>query len=139
MLIDRPVKIVPVTLDCDVSLVDTPRAADGSRESTPTFLELGRVANNPAHDGGVRNHNAALRHHRGQISVTQLVRDVPAHRQNYDLGVEVPLQIDRVTLQRLGHQSLQGDPTVLHSADAPEPRSSNTASKRVQKRLYYPT
>src|ERR1700681_4264202 len=106
MLIDRPVKIVPVTLDCDVSLVDTPRAADGSREPTPTLLELGRVANNPAHDGGVRNHNAALRHHRGQISVTQLVCDVPAHRQNYDLGVEVPLQIDRITLQWLGHQSL---------------------------------
>src|ERR1700737_2183748 len=83
MLIESHVKIVPVTLDCDVSLVDTPRAADGSREPTPTFLELGRVANNPAHDGGVRNHNAALRHHRRQISVTQLVRDVPAHRQNY--------------------------------------------------------
>src|SRR6202162_5086473 len=110
MLIDRPVKIVPGTLDCDVSLVDTPRAADGSREPTPTLLELGRVANDPAHDGGVRNHNAALRHHRGQISVTQLVRDVPAHRQNYDLGVEVPLQIDRVTPQRLRHQSLPRRP-----------------------------
>src|ERR1019366_6398679 len=72
-------KIVPVTLDCDVSLVDTPRAADGSREPTPTLLELGRVANNPPHDGGVRNHHGALRHHRGQISVAQLVRDVPAH------------------------------------------------------------
>src|SRR3984893_10575342 len=110
MLIDSPVKIVPVTLDCDVSLVDTPRAADGSREPTPTLLEHGRVANDPAHDGGVRNHNGALRHHRGQISVTQLVRDVPAHTQNYDLGVEVPLQIDRVTLQGLGHQSLPRRP-----------------------------
>src|SRR6202158_5307547 len=110
MLIDRPLKIVPVALDCDVSLVDTPRAADGSREPTPTLLELGRVANNPAHDGGVRNHNGALRHHRGQISVTQLVRDVPAHRQNYDLGVEVPLQIDRVTFQRLRHQGLPRRP-----------------------------
>src|SRR5260221_6396449 len=108
MLIDRPVKVVPVTLDCDISLVDTPRAADGSREPTPTLLELRRVANNPAHDGGVRNHNGALRHHRGQISVTQLVRDVPAHTQNYDLSVEVPLQIDRITLQRLGHQILPG-------------------------------
>src|SRR6202158_1785314 len=106
MLIDRPLKIVPVALDCDVSLVDTPRAADGSREPTPPLLELGRVANNPAHDGGVRNYNRPLRHHRGEISVTQLVSDVPAHTQNYDLGVEVPLQIDRVTLQRLGHQSL---------------------------------
>src|SRR5260370_7638211 len=110
MLIDSPVKIVPVPLDCDVSLVDTPRAADGSREPTPTLLELGRVANNPAHDGGVRNYNAALRHHRSQISVTQLVRDVPAHRQNYDLGVEVPLQIDRVTFQRFGHQILPRNP-----------------------------
>jgi hypothetical protein len=53
---------------------------------------------------------AALRHHRGQISVMQLVRDGPAHRQNYDLDVEVPLQIDRVTLQRLGHRSLPGTP-----------------------------
>src|SRR6202171_2548761 len=98
MFIDSPVKIVPSALDRDVSLVDTPRAADGSGEPTPTLLELGRVANNPAHDGGVRNHNAALCHHRGQISVTQLVRDVPAHRQNYDLGVDVAPQIDRITL-----------------------------------------
>src|SRR5450631_2886706 len=96
MLIDSPIKIVPVTLDCDVSLVDTPRAADGSREPTPTLLELGRVANNPAHDGGVRNHDAPLHHHRGQISVTQLVRNVPAHAQNHDLCVKVPLQIDRI-------------------------------------------
>ena len=43
-------------------------------------------------------------------SVIQLVCDVPAHRQNYDLDVEVPLQIDRVTLQRLGHRSLPGRP-----------------------------
>src|ERR1700719_2676046 len=64
MLIDSLVKIVPAALDRDVSLVDTPRAADGSREPTPTLLELGRVANNPAHDGGVRNHNGAFRHHR---------------------------------------------------------------------------
>src|ERR1700674_3720226 len=87
----------------------------GSREPTPTLLELGRVANNPAHDGGVRNHNAALRHHRGQISVTQLVRDVPAHRQNYDLGVDVPPQIDRITLQRLGHQSLPRRPPPYYT------------------------
>src|ERR1700719_72507 len=121
MLIDSLVKIVPVTLDCDVSLVDPPRAADGSREPAPTLLELGRVANNPAHDSGVRNHNAALRHHRRQISVTQLVRDVPAHRQNYDLGVEVPLQIDRVTFQRL-RQSLPRRPYRTTLRDAPEPR-----------------
>src|SRR6266705_336671 len=130
MLIDSPAKVVPVTLDCDVSLVDTPRAADGSREPTPTLLELGRVANNPAHDGGVRNHNGALRHHRGQISVTQLVRDVPAHRQNYDLGVEVPLQIDRGTLQRLGHQSLPRRPyrTTLRRCT----RTSTCRSTNVQ-------
>src|SRR5450755_2651779 len=110
MLIDSPIKIVPVTLDCDVSLVDTPRAADGSREPTPTLLELGRVANNPAHDGGVRNHNRPLRHHRSQVSITQLVRNVPAHTQNYDLGVEVPLQINRITFQPLGHQRLPRRP-----------------------------
>src|SRR6202521_266023 len=121
MLIDRPLKIVPVTLDCDVSLVDTPRAADGSREPTPTLLELGRVVNDPAHNGGVRKHYAALRHHRGQISVAQLVGDVPAHRQNYDLGVEVPLQIDRVTFDRLRHQSLPRRPP-------PDAREANWAN-----------
>jgi hypothetical protein len=61
--------------DLDEALV----FGDGSREPTPTLLELGRAANNPAHDSGVRNHNGALRHNRGQISVAQLVRDVPPH------------------------------------------------------------
>src|SRR2546429_6361136 len=32
-----------------------------------------------------------------------------------DLGVEVPLQIDRITLQRLGHQSLQRRPLPYYT------------------------
>jgi hypothetical protein len=48
----------------------------------------------------VGNDNAALSHHRHEISITQPVGDVPAHAQFNDLGVEPAPSVNRVTRDR---------------------------------------
>ena len=56
--------------------------------------------------------------------VLDAIGSVPRHEfvQNDDLGVEVPLQIDRITFPTAcSSESPKETPTVLHSADAPEP------------------
>jgi signal-transduction protein with cAMP-binding, CBS, and nucleotidyltransferase domain len=46
-----------------------------------------------------------LRHLPNEISVAQAIGDVPAHAQNNDLGVELALHIDRVTILAFGHRA----------------------------------
>ena len=44
----------------------------------------------PAHNRGVRQRDASVRHHDDQISQTQLETRVPADTQDDDLSVEMP-------------------------------------------------
>jgi hypothetical protein len=46
-----------------------------------------------------------LEHHCNEISVAQAIGDVPAHAQNNDLGVELALHLDRVTILAFGHRA----------------------------------
>jgi hypothetical protein len=66
----------------------------------------------------VRDLHAALGHHLHEIPIRQPIRDVPAHAQLDDVGVEGPLAVNRVTGYRLRRSApLQGQRILL---DAPE-------------------
>ena len=46
----------------------------------------------PTHDRRMRYQNTALGHHGDQITVAELVGDVPPHAQNDDLGIELSFE-----------------------------------------------
>src|SRR5438552_6789026 len=105
LLVHGSVQIVPFALDRDVSLINAPGATDRAGKSIPPLLKFRNIPNHPAHDRRVRNVHATLGHHRNEISVAQAISDVPAHAQNNDLGVELALHIDRVTILAFGHRA----------------------------------
>src|SRR5664279_1828165 len=123
VLVDGSVKIVPLGVDRDVRLIDPPRRADESREPVPTLLELRDVPRHPSKYRRVRDLHAALGHHLHEIPIRQPIRDVPAHAQLDDVGVEGPLAVNRVTGYRLRPSApLQGQCILL---DAPECTRTN--------------
>src|SRR6202790_5214100 len=89
---------------------DTDRAGKSIR----ALLKFRNIPNHPSHDRRVRNDHAALGHQRNEISVAQAIGDVPAHAQNNDLGVELALHIDRVTVLAFGHRA---SPSATSLAD----------------------
>ena len=127
VLVDGSVKIVPLGFDRDVRLIDPPRRADESREPVPTLLEPRDVPRHPSKYRRVRDLHAALDHHLHEIPIRQPIRDVPAHAQLDDGGVEGPLAVNRVTGYRLRRSApLQGQRILL---DAPEcTRTCSTCS-----------
>src|SRR6202163_139660 len=105
LLVHASVQIVPFALNRDVSLVNTPGTTDRAGKSIPALLKFRNISNHPSHDRRVRNADAALGHHRNEISIAQAIADVPAHAQNNDLSVELALYIDRVTILAFGHRA----------------------------------
>jgi len=105
MLVDRAVKVVPLRSDGDVCLIDSPRRANGSRESVPALLELRNVTSDPPKDRRMRDFDAALGHHLHKISIRQPISDVSAHAQLDDVGVEYAFTVHRVTRDRLRHSA----------------------------------
>src|ERR1039457_3971765 len=105
MLVDRAVKVVPLRSDRDVRFIDSPRRANGSRESVPALLELRNVTSDPPKDRQMRDFDAALGHHLHKISIRQPISDVPAHAQLDDVGVEYAFTVHRVTRDRLRHSA----------------------------------
>src|ERR1700694_3817195 len=103
LLVHGSVQIVPFALDRDVRLINTPGATDRAGKSIPALFKFRNISNHPSHDRRVRNADAALGHHRNEISIAQAIADAPAHAQNNDLGVELALYIDRVTILAFGH------------------------------------
>jgi hypothetical protein len=88
-LIDCTVQVSPPPFDSDVSLVYAPRSADGSGIVTPAPLELRNVALDPSQDSGVGDIDTALGHHVYQITIAELVCDIPTDAENDDCAVEV--------------------------------------------------
>src|ERR1700687_1323655 len=116
LLVHGSVQIVPFALDRDVRLVNTPGATDRAGKSIPALLKFRNISNHPSHDRRVRNADAALGHHRNEISIAQAIADVPAHAQNNDLSVELALYIDRVTILAFGHRA---SPSATQSSRRP--------------------
>ena len=68
----------------------------------PTLLEFGYVPLNPTQNGRVGYGDAALGHHLDEISIAEPIREVPAHAQLYDFGLESTTQIDGVSSNGFG-------------------------------------
>src|SRR6187401_3499802 len=99
---------MPLAPDTDVGLIHSPTSADRPGELTSALLVLRHVAGDPSEDGGMRQVNAALRHQLYQVPVGKAVRDIPAHAELDDIGVEHPPAIDQVAGDRLGHGTPEG-------------------------------
>ena len=82
-------EVHPLAADLHVGLVDAPRWAGRPGEPVPVAFELRCVIVHPAHDGGVSQQKAALRHHLHQIAVAGAEPQLPPHAQDDDLPVEV--------------------------------------------------
>src|SRR6202023_664257 len=82
LLVHGSVQIVPFALDRDVRLVNTPGATDRAGKAIPALLKFRNISNQPSHDRRVRNADAALGHHRNEISIAQAIADVPGHADN---------------------------------------------------------
>src|SRR6478752_7189540 len=102
-LIDGSIQVMPLATDTDVGLIHPPGSADRLGEPTPALLVLRHIAGDPSEDGGMGQANAALRHQLYQVPVGKTVRDIPAHAELDDIGVEHPPAIDQVAGDRLGH------------------------------------
>src|SRR5438876_7225667 len=116
LLVHGSVQIVPFALDRNVRLVNAPGTTDLAGKAIPALLKFRNIPNHPSHDRRVRNDHATLRHHCNEISVAQAISDVPAHAQNNDLGVELALHIDRVTILAFGHRA---SPSATQSSRRP--------------------
>jgi hypothetical protein len=58
----------------------------------------------PAHNGGVRQREATLRHHFHQVAVTEFETQVPPHAQDDDLAVKVAALEQLIQTQEPGHR-----------------------------------
>jgi hypothetical protein len=76
------------------------------RKSRPAALLLGKVAQHPAQDGRVGHCDATLSHHGGQITVAELVREVPTDAQFNDLRGVATTAVDRVARHGSGMSDL---------------------------------
>ena len=103
--IHRSVQVHPLAADLHVGLVDAPRWAGRPGEPVPAAFELRCVIVHPAHDGGVSQRKAALRHHLHQIAVAELEPQVPPHAQDDDLPVEVAALEQLIQCQEPGHHT----------------------------------
>jgi hypothetical protein len=90
LAINRPIQIDPLPANLNVGLVHPPRCPDRTGKSVPAPLELGRVATNPAHDGGVSHRQTALSHDLRQIAKAEFKAQIPPHTQDDDLAIKMP-------------------------------------------------
>ena len=58
--------------------------------SAPALLECRQVVLDPTENGGVRERNAPIRHHDGQVSQAQFETRIPADTEDDDLPIEMP-------------------------------------------------
>ena len=71
----------------------------------PAAFELRCVIVHPAHDGGVNQRKAALRHHLHQIAVAEFEPQLPPHAQDDDLPVEMAALEQLIQTQEPGHHT----------------------------------
>jgi hypothetical protein len=118
LLIHRTIKVAPLPSDLDIRLIDAPGSPDRPSILLPTLLKLRNIALHPAHNGGMRQIDAAFGHHRPQVSIAQFIGAVPSHAENYDLAVKVATS----------EQDRRGVREWSHEADLSLQRSSCTTT-----------
>src|SRR5271157_1062900 len=90
--------------DLHVGLVDTPGWPGWSGKPVPAALEFRSIMVDPAHNGGVRQRQATLRHHFHQVAVAQFEAQIPSHAQDDDLPVKVAALEQLIQTQEPGHR-----------------------------------
>src|SRR5919106_4550612 len=82
LFIDRTIEIHPAPLDLDRGLIYPPRTPDRLGILPPPFLKFRDEPLDPAHDRRMRHRQPTLGHHFDEVSVAQLIGDVPSHTQD---------------------------------------------------------
>ena len=70
----------------------------------------------PTKNRCVRHNNAALRHHRREISIAQSVGDVPADAELDDLGIKAATSVDGISDYGSGHLGISRMPELYDNA-----------------------
>jgi len=94
---------MPLALDRDVGLVDSPGGPNRFGEPSPPLLVLRYVAGYPSKDCRVGDLDAALGHHLHEVAIGKPIRNVPPYAELDNVGIEGPLAVHRVTSDRLRH------------------------------------
>src|SRR5260370_40756549 len=116
MFVDSAVEKIPLAPDLYIGLIHAPGGIHGPCEAVPSLLELRHIANHPTVNRRVRHTNAALGHHRHEISIAQPVGDVPADAQLDDLGIEAATSVNGISDNRLGHLGIPWTPELYDNA-----------------------
>jgi len=116
VLVDSPVKIVPLSPDLYVGLINAPGIIHGSCEAVPFLFKLRYLMNHPTVNRRMRHDNAALGHHRHEISIAQPIGDVPADAQFDDLGIEAATSVNGIADNRPGHLGIPWTPELYDNA-----------------------
>ena len=93
---------MPLALDRDVGLVDSPGGPNRFGEPSPPLLVLRYVAGYPSKDCRVGDLDAALGHHLHEVAIGKPIRNVP-YAELDNVSIEGPLAVHRVTSDRLRH------------------------------------
>ncbi len=88
MLVDCSEQVFPPAADLDVGLVQSPGSRTVALIRSHSFLKLGRIAMNPAHDRGRVHFHTKLLHRHRQVPVRDSVLAVPTNTKQDDLDRE---------------------------------------------------
>ena len=103
VLVDGAVQVMPLALDRDVGLCDSPGGPNRFGEPSPPLLELRYLASYPSKDCRVGDLDVALGHHLHEVAIGKPIRDVPPYAELDNVGIEGALAVHRVTSDRLRH------------------------------------
>jgi hypothetical protein len=128
--VDRSIEVSPATFDLYVGFVDPPRRASSACEAVPPLFEFRDIARYPAHDRGMGQRNASLRHHFHEISKAELESEIPTDTEDDDLPVKM------AALEKIGNAQHQVSVSkrrvygkyALLQPFAPEPSSLHDSS-----------
>lgn len=103
VFLDSSVEVGPAAFDLDVGLVDAPRSAHWASKTAPPFFEFWNIALDPAHIRRVSQRQSVFGHHFHEVSVAELVLQIPAHAENDDFPIEMPAFEKIIDAQHRGH------------------------------------
>jgi hypothetical protein len=85
------IEVAPLSSALDLRLVEPPRTLYRPRVPLPVLGKLRNIVLHPAHEGGMRQVDAAFGPHRFQISVAQFLGEIPSDAQKKDLLINVTM------------------------------------------------
>ena len=109
--VDSAIQVGPAALDLHVCLVHPPGAVAHAQVGADPLLQFGRIGLDPPADGAVVHLNASIQQHEREITVADREHQIPPHRPQDHLGVELP-PFEGLILPYLGSLSTFGHPAA---------------------------